>query len=107
VLTGRLPSSDDEIALGRLVAHSLGAGVGADLIVEGRARPAPCGSPGWPSSLRSRDSTGWARTRSSPWAGWPASILRSSPARPPSPCGRGRRPGRSIGSDSDRSLDRS
>lgn len=35
VLSGRLPSADDEIALGRLVADSLGARVGADLTIEG------------------------------------------------------------------------
>jgi predicted lysophospholipase L1 biosynthesis ABC-type transport system permease subunit len=37
VLVGRLPSADDEIALGRLVADTLGTQVGADLTVEGEA----------------------------------------------------------------------
>jgi len=37
VLAGRLPSADDEIALGRLVAGALGARVGSNLTVEGEA----------------------------------------------------------------------
>ena len=35
VVAGRLPSADDEIALGRLVADEVGSQVGADLMVEG------------------------------------------------------------------------
>lgn len=35
ILAGRLPASDDEIALGRLAAKSLGAEVGEDLTVQG------------------------------------------------------------------------
>ena len=34
VLAGRLPAAEDEIALGRLIAHTLGAGVGTDLTLE-------------------------------------------------------------------------
>ena len=35
ILSGRPPSADDEIALGRLIAETLGTRVGADLTVEG------------------------------------------------------------------------
>ena len=37
IVSGRLPSGDDEIALGRLAAHDLGAGVGSELTVQADA----------------------------------------------------------------------
>ena len=37
ILTGRLPSADDEIALGRLIAETLGTRVGAELALEGES----------------------------------------------------------------------
>src|SRR5439155_21131130 len=39
VLAGRLPSSEDEIALGRLAAHAFGVHIGDDLTLNGAEAP--------------------------------------------------------------------